>query len=79
MEEEQVVDLINDIENLKDKGHKHYTGTIVVVPSLTEKDTLEIIDGQQRLTTIVMMISSIYYTNQKNIKNSLKSSCEEEK
>lgn len=62
-EYEQVNDLINDIENLKYKDHKHYTGTVVMVQSLKDGQTLEIIDGQQRLTTIVMLISAVYYSN----------------
>lgn len=62
-EDQQVDDLINDIENLKNKDHKHYTGTVVMVQSLNVAQVLEIIDGQQRLTTIVMLISAIYYTS----------------
>jgi len=62
-ETDEVEDLIKDIENLKSKDHKHYTGTIVMTNSLTNPDTLEIIDGQQRLTTIIILISCIYYSD----------------
>ena len=62
-EDQQVDDLINDVENLKNKDHKHYTGTVVMVQSFNDGQTLEIIDGQQRLTTIVMLISAIYYAS----------------
>jgi uncharacterized protein with ParB-like and HNH nuclease domain len=72
-ESEQLEDLINDIENLKNREHKHYTGTIVMVQSNDNIQTLEIIDGQQRLTTIVMLISAIYFSNPVKYKDLLSS------
>ncbi len=67
-EEQQRTDLLTDIEYLIKSGYqyRHYTGTIVA--SLNEKETSErdgqyeifdIVDGQQRLTSLILLLSVI--------------------
>src|SRR5690606_9617077 len=61
----QVTDLIKDIERISGRKHNHYTGTIVITPKTKESNTYEIVDGQQRLTTLVIFLKSIYETDEK--------------
>jgi len=56
-EEEQRKDLIRDIEYIIEGKYTHYTGTIVATKG--EDDVYEIVDGQQRLTTLVILLSVI--------------------
>ena len=67
-EEQQVEEFLEDIELLGPKRY-HYTGTVVLHESglgtspMDEDgnsyDAVEIVDGQQRLTTIVLLLDSI--------------------
>lgn len=68
--EKQWGDLIQDIELLPE-GRNHFTGTLILRPSAERKDKVldeegraykafDIIDGQQRLTTAVILLQSIY-------------------
>ena len=62
--EPQIRQLIQDIydyaedneENNENKKKKYYIGTLVVRPD-KEKNTFEVIDGQQRLTTLSMLVA----------------------
>ena len=56
---EQVEDLIKDIEHIGVQAHKHYTGTIVVSAD-TNSNRYHVIDGQQRLTTLIIILKEIY-------------------
>ena len=64
-EEPQVKDLLEDLENIE-KDKTHYTGTMVIVRKgekyqAGEKfDIYEVIDGQQRLTTVLILLFCIY-------------------
>jgi uncharacterized protein with ParB-like and HNH nuclease domain len=63
-EEKHVMDFLQDLTNIKDREYKHFAGTIVAsLPSMKEpdciKNTYDIVDGQQRLTTIIILISEI--------------------
>ncbi|HDZ8894326.1 TPA: DUF262 domain-containing protein [Aeromonas dhakensis] len=53
-------DLWLDIENNRANKNKHYMGSIVLVAR--ENKQYEIIDGQQRLTTLTILILSIIDT-----------------
>ena len=59
-EHDQREDLIKDIEYGMSGGYIHYTGTLVAVkrPS-QDNEVFEIVDGQQRLATLVILLSSI--------------------
>lgn len=70
-EEKEISKLIEDIDGRR-INEKYYLGTLIV--STTEVDGKkqhEIIDGQQRLTTLFLMLNCIC----KNIKKSLKFAC----
>lgn len=58
-EKNQLDDLRHDIENIRTGTHIHYTGTLVAAstPGGTE---FEVVDGQQRLTTLILLLSEIH-------------------
>jgi len=58
-EEKQIEDLLKDIEHILLKEHKHYTGTIVIAKT-DESETYDIVDGQQRLTTLIILMQVIH-------------------
>jgi hypothetical protein len=49
---------LNDLEHVRKSSRNHYFGTIVYVP---EADHFTVIDGQQRLTTTLLMLVAIYH------------------
>jgi uncharacterized protein with ParB-like and HNH nuclease domain len=61
-EESQLTDLIKDINHIATITHKHYTGTIVITEN-KETKKYEVVDGQQRLTTIIILLKLIYDTD----------------
>ena len=58
-------DLFNDILNVKRSGREHFMATIVALArenrliGADEYRTVEIVDGQQRITTIVILLKAI--------------------
>lgn len=60
---DQLNDLRKDIENLSSKKHKHFTGTIVASIKKDSPNCFEIVDGQQRLTTLIILLREIYKTD----------------
>lgn len=61
-EESQLRDLIKDIEHLFEIDYKHYTGTVVITKNKIS-GKYEVVDGQQRLTTIIILLKLIYETD----------------
>jgi len=55
----QLKDLTEDILNLLNTQHKHYTGTIVASPVPKNNNYFDVVDGQQRITTVVILINEI--------------------
>lgn len=49
-----VDDLLSDINRALDTGSNHYLGTMIL--SKTEESVYEVIDGQQRLMTIILVL-----------------------
>lgn len=60
-ENAQLEDLVKDIANIAEQDNKHYTGTIVASRSKVDPERFEIVDGQQRLTTLVILLNEIYH------------------
>jgi len=57
-EDEQVDQLLGDLNRAKSEHTDHFLGTIVTI-SKGAHDPLEIVDGQQRLTTTSLLITAI--------------------
>ena len=75
-EEKQCQILLNDIISVyENKNSTHFIGSIVYIKeniyATDEKKELEIIDGQQRLTTLTLLLMVIYHIskNRKMILN----------
>ncbi len=66
-EDSQVQDLIEDIERLVTKTYLHFTGTIVASPRDGETEVYDIVDGQQRLTTLVILLMELHRQNPGNL------------
>jgi len=60
-EEEQLLDLVRDIDNISQLDHGHYTGTIVAAKNASQSNRYELVDGQQRLTTLVILLNQLYF------------------
>ena len=52
-EEKQIVQLIEDIDDVN-LGENYYIGSLIVAP---HNDSYEVVDGQQRLTTLFLLLS----------------------
>ena len=59
-ERPQWEDLVNDIEHVCGKDYVHYTGTIALAQNGARFD---IVDGQQRITTLTILLNEIYRTD----------------
>lgn len=57
-EDEQVDQLLNDLNRAKSEHTDHFLGTIVTI-SKGPHEPLEIVDGQQRLTTTSLLVTAI--------------------
>jgi len=57
---DQLRDLRKDIENVYDKSYMHFTGTIVAARKENKGNQFEIVDGQQRITSLVILLSVIF-------------------
>ncbi len=65
-------DIMEAFQN-KDNQEDYFIGNIVIAKSSSDKDKLEVIDGQQRLTTLLLFIKvlSIYNPEHKALKDCL--------
>jgi uncharacterized protein with ParB-like and HNH nuclease domain len=61
-----VREFLNDLEECIEKQKKHYFGTVVQVEDTSSTYSNAIIDGQQRVTTSLLMIASIYHLVKKD-------------
>jgi len=55
---DQVGQLYTDLQQAKSENNDYFLGTIVTIPTDNDK-TLEIVDGQQRLTTTAILLAAI--------------------
>jgi uncharacterized protein with ParB-like and HNH nuclease domain len=58
-DKENIRDLFEDIEESVETGSNHYIGTIVLSKSLKNDELFYIVDGQQRITSLTMIINSL--------------------
>ncbi|WP_425077290.1 DUF262 domain-containing protein [Psychroserpens sp. S379A] len=56
-EKRQLEDLRKDIENLYTKDYRHFTGTIVATKNKEQTNYFNIVDGQQRTTTLIILLN----------------------
>lgn len=66
--EKEIVQLINDIYDIDNSTENYYLGSLIVAK---KENTFEVIDGQQRLTTLFIILKSLGC----KIKNNLTFSC----
>ncbi|WDN90915.1 hypothetical protein BuS5_03886 [Desulfosarcina sp. BuS5] len=57
-EKQNVRELYEDIQEAYETNSTHYIGTVVLART-RDKDVYNIVDGQQRITTIIMFINAI--------------------
>jgi len=67
-EKEQCIELLEDLkqafhEQEEDKKEGYFLGNIVTAESTKNPDILEVIDGQQRLTTLTILIKVLFFFN----------------
>ena len=65
---EQCIELLEDLkqafqEQEKNKNEGYFLGNIVTAESIKNPDILEVIDGQQRLTTLTLLIKVLFFFN----------------
>jgi uncharacterized protein with ParB-like and HNH nuclease domain len=58
-EKQNITDLFDDIIESIESNSSHYIGTIVLSKSPTDEETFRVVDGQQRITTITLLINSL--------------------
>ncbi len=58
-EKEHIRDLFEDITEAIDSNSSHYIGTVVLSKSATDPKKFYVVDGQQRLTTITLVIAQL--------------------
>lgn len=71
---EECLELIDDIkQSYKNEENGYFLGNIVVANSLDENNQLEVIDGQQRLTTLTLLMRVLlcFDNNNMKLKNSI--------
>lgn len=67
--EEQIQALIDDIMSLENNNNqvKYYLGTLIADKKHEEKQLYEVVDGQQRLTTLFLLLHKLNEHNEYNI------------
>lgn len=59
-------EFLSDLEESLNKERNHYFGTVVLVEDTSSNYSVAIIDGQQRVTTSLLMVAAIYHLVKKN-------------
>lgn len=65
-EKQHIRELFDDIKEAVDSNSSHYIGTVVLSKCATDSKKFFVVDGQQRLTTIILLIAQLL----QNIKDS---------
>ena len=66
-EYDQCFQLYNDLLQAYKSNEEYFIGNIIIAKSDSNKEVLEVIDGQQRLTTLLLLIK-VLYTFQPDLK-----------
>lgn len=56
--EDVVTQLFSDLSKAKNEGQGYFLGTVVTIPRIGS-DKLDVVDGQQRLTTTAILLAAI--------------------
>lgn len=59
-------EFLSDLEDSVAKRRNHYFGTVVLVEDTASSYSVAIIDGQQRVTTSLLMVTAIYHLVKEN-------------
>lgn len=59
-------DFLADLEESVTRKKSHYFGTVVLVEDTESSYSMAVIDGQQRITTALLMVTAIYHIVKKN-------------
>ena len=59
-------EFLSDLEESVEKHKNHYFGTVVLVEDTASTYSVAIIDGQQRVTTSLLMVAAIYHLVKKD-------------
>ncbi len=59
-EDKEIVQLIDDINDIGDSGN-YYIGSLIVSKTKNKSETYEVVDGQQRLTTLYLLLQYLVY------------------
>lgn len=60
---DQCFQLYTDLIEKFEEGEEYFLGNVIIAKSEVNKDTLQVIDGQQRLTTLLIMIKILSLMN----------------
>jgi hypothetical protein len=55
--QKQIEDLLSDLEEARESNDQHFIGSLITMKDPEVKDRTLVIDGQQRLTTIFMLVA----------------------
>ena len=67
--EEHCMSLFDDLKNAyEDKEEGYFLGNIVIAKSNENSNSLEVIDGQQRLTTLIIFMKVLLHFDKSNLK-----------
>lgn len=65
-EAENIRSFLEDLESLLETDRKHYFGSVVYINDAIDLNASVIIDGQQRVTTALLMLMAIYHVTQES-------------
>ena len=60
-EDKEIIQLIDDINDIESKEIVYYIGSLVVAQVKEKENTDEVVDGQQRLTTLYLLLQYLVY------------------
>lgn len=60
-EDKEIIQLIDDINDIECKETVYYIGSLVVAQVKGKENTYEVVDGQQRLTTLYLLLQYLVY------------------